>query len=116
MLQAFARFTNAPINIVHSNNPFKSITGYLPVVSYNKQPLLNRENLIDCLDKQVNYYFLFMYIPKIVLIFFFFFIYNFKNLTPDFGLTDLQLAEEHAAISMIDAHLEPALLFVWYFK
>jgi len=37
----------------------------------------------------------------------------FKNLTPDFGLTSLQLAEEHAAISMIDAQLEPALLFAW---
>lgn len=37
----------------------------------------------------------------------------FKNLTPDFGLTSIQLAEEHAAISMIDAQLEPALLFAW---
>lgn len=39
--------------------------------------------------------------------------FYFKNLTPDFGLTGLQLAEEHAAISMIDSQLEPALLFAW---
>lgn len=85
---AFARFTNAPINIYHSNNPYKSITGHLPVVSYNKRLLTDRGSLIDCLDKQ--------------------------NLTPDFGLTDRQLSEEHAAISMIDAQLEPALLFAWW--
>lgn len=38
---------------------------------------------------------------------------GFKNLSPDCGLTSLQLAEEYAAISMIDAQLEPALLFSW---
>ncbi|KAL4148396.1 hypothetical protein QTP88_002650 [Uroleucon formosanum] len=85
---AFARFTNAPINIYHSNNPYRSVTGHLPVVSYNKRLLMDRDSLIDCLEKQ--------------------------NLTPDFGLTSLQLAEEHAAISMIDAQLEPALLFAWW--
>lgn len=39
--------------------------------------------------------------------------FYFKFLTPNFDLTDLQLAEQHAAVSMIDSQLEPALLFAW---
>lgn len=54
LFKAFARFTNAPITISYSNNPFKSITGHLPVVSYNKRFLMNRDSLMDCLEKQVN--------------------------------------------------------------
>ncbi|XP_050430554.1 metaxin-1 [Adelges cooleyi] len=85
---AFARFTNAPITINYSNNPFKSVNGYLPMVSFKKRIISNRDQLIECLEKQ--------------------------NLSPDFGLSNQQLAEEYATISMLDAQLEPALLYAWW--
>ncbi|XP_050536492.1 metaxin-1 [Daktulosphaira vitifoliae] len=85
---AFARFTNAPININYSNNPLRGNKGHLPNVCFNKKIITRREQLIDCLEKQ--------------------------NLTPDFGMSKQQLAEEHAAISILDAQLEPALLYAWW--
>lgn len=54
LLQAFARFTNAPINIKISNNPFRAIKGELPVVGFNKKSITRRQQLIDCLEKQVR--------------------------------------------------------------
>lgn len=75
---------------------------------------MDRDSLIDCLDKQVKNIYNVQNSKSVLLILLKCYVFVcFKNLTPDFGLTSLQLAEEHAAISMIDAQLEPALLFAW---
>lgn len=90
MRQAYAKFSNIPLSINATCNPFKTPKGQLPV-------LHSDVNVLDSIQDMIRFF-------------------RKKNYTPDFSLSPRQCAEVVSYDYMLKESFYPALQFVWYIR
>ncbi|XP_012272254.1 metaxin-1 isoform X2 [Orussus abietinus] len=85
---AYAKFSEAPLEVMATSNPFRAPKGQLPVLRCDAQTLATPKDITAFL--------------------------NARNYTTDFGLNSKQCAEVLAYDTMLKDKLYPALQFIWW--
>lgn len=88
-IMTYAKFSGIPVKLLKTNNPWRSPTGFLPVLRNGKQVICTK------FEEAVAHF-------------------RKHNFNADFDLNNKQLSDVKAYTSILEEKLQPALLYVWW--